>query len=93
MAAIQANMSDYEAERQSFRWEAPEHFNFAVDVVGKWAADPKKEAMWWLGPNGEERHITFAEFHRRSNQAADAFGKLGIKQGDRVLVMLPRVVE
>ena len=93
MATAQANMSDYEAERQSFRWEAPEHFNFAVDVVGKWAADPKKEAMWWLGPNGEERHITFAEFHRRSNQAADAFGKLGVKQGDRVLVMLPRVVE
>jgi len=49
--------------------------------------------MWWVGPNGEERHITFAEFHRTSNQAADAFGKLGIKQGDRVLVMLPRVVE
>ena len=93
MAAVQANMSDYEAERQHFRWEAPEHFNFAVDVVGKWAADPKKEAMWWVGPTGEERHITFAEFHRKSNQAADAFGKLGIRQGDRVLVMLPRVVE
>jgi acyl-coenzyme A synthetase/AMP-(fatty) acid ligase len=93
MATVQANMSDYEAERQNFRWEAPEHFNFAVDVIGKWAADPKKEAMWWIGPDGQERHITFAEFQRKSNQAADAFGKLGIKQGDRVLVMLPRLVE
>ncbi len=93
MATVQANMLDYEAEYQNFRWEAPEEFNFAVDVIGKWAADPKKEAMWWVGPTGEERHITFAEFARTSNQAADAFSRLGIKQGDRVLVMLPRVVE
>ncbi len=93
MANDQANMTDYEAERQHFRWEAPEEFNFAVDVVGKWASDPKKEAMWWVGPDGQERHITFAEFARRSNQAADAFSKLGIHKGDRVLVMLPRLVE
>ncbi len=93
MAPVQTNMTDYEAERQNFHWDVPEHFNFAVDVVGKWAADPKKEAMWWVGPDGQERHVTFAEFHRKSNQAADAFGKLGIKQGDRVLLMLPRLVE
>ena len=56
MANNQANMSDYEAERKNFRWDAPEHFNFAVDVIGKWASDPKKEAMWWVGPDGQERH-------------------------------------
>jgi len=66
MAATQANMADYEAERQNFQWEAPEQFNFASDVVGKWAADPKKEAMWGIGPDGQERHVTFSEFHRKS---------------------------
>jgi acyl-coenzyme A synthetase/AMP-(fatty) acid ligase len=93
MAQTQPNMTDYEAERKHFRWEAPEHFNFAVDVIGKWAEDPTRQAMWWVGPDGQERHLTFADFARRSNQAADAFSKLGIKRGDRVLVMLPRVVE
>ncbi|HLV97595.1 MAG TPA: AMP-binding protein [Ktedonobacterales bacterium] len=93
MATAKANMLDYEAERQQFRWEVPDEFNFAVDVVGKWADDPQKEAMWWVGHDGQERHVTFAEFARRSNQAADAFGKLGIQKGDRVLVMLPRLVE
>jgi acetyl-CoA synthetase/medium-chain acyl-CoA synthetase len=93
MAQAQTNMTDYEAERKNFRWEVPEHFNFAVDVVGRYAKDPKHEAMWWVGPDGQERHLTFADFSRRSSQAADAFHKLGIKQGDRVLLMLPRVVE
>ena len=46
-----------------------------------------------MGHDGQERHVAFAEFARRSNQAADAFGKLGIQKGDRVLVMLPRLVE
>jgi acyl-coenzyme A synthetase/AMP-(fatty) acid ligase len=93
MATVQTNMTDYDAERQGFRWEVPDEFNFAVDVIGKWAADPRKEAVWWVGHDGQERHVTFAEFARRSSQAADTFSKLGIKKGDRVLVMLPRLVE
>ncbi len=87
------NMTDYEAERRNFRLEVPEYFNFATDVIGKWASDPNKLAMLWVGQNGEERHITFAQFAERSSRAANAFSKLGIKKGDRVLVMLPRIPE
>lgn len=35
------NMTDYEAERRSFHLEVPEYFNFATDVIGKWASDPR----------------------------------------------------
>ena len=87
------NMTDYEAERREFRLEVPEYFNFATDVIGKWASDPNKLAMLWVGPNGEDRRLTFAYFAERSNRAANAFSKLGIKKGDRILVMLPRVPE
>jgi len=87
------NMTDYEAERRNFRWEVPERFNFAFDVIGKWARDPQKLAMHWVDGQGGERLITFAEFARRSNQVANAFTELGITKGDRVLVMLPRVPE
>ena len=31
------HMTDYEAERRNFRLEVPEMFNFATDVIGKWA--------------------------------------------------------
>jgi acyl-coenzyme A synthetase/AMP-(fatty) acid ligase len=85
------NMTDYEAERRNFSLEVPEYFNFATDVIGKWAQDPHKLAMLWVGQNGEERSITFAEFAEHSSRAANAFAQLGIKKGDRVLVMLPRI--
>jgi acyl-coenzyme A synthetase/AMP-(fatty) acid ligase len=87
------NMTDYEAERRSFQLEVPEYFNFATDVIGKWASDPTKPAMLWIGQYGEERGLTFAHFSEYSGRAANAFSKLGIKKGDLVLVMLPRVPE
>ncbi len=86
-------MTDYEAERRSFHLDIPEYFNFATDVMGKWAQDISKLAMLWVGPHGEVRHITFAEFAERSSRAANAFTKLGLQKGDRVLVMLPRLPE
>jgi acyl-coenzyme A synthetase/AMP-(fatty) acid ligase len=87
------HMTDYEAERRNFRLDVPEMFNFATDVIGKWARDPDKLAMLWIGQDGEERRITFAQFAERSSRAANAFAELGIKKGDRVLVMLPRIPE
>lgn len=85
------NMIDYEAERQSFHLDVPEYFNFAIDVMGKWASDPNKLAMLWIGLNGEERHLTFAHFAQHSSRAANAFAALGIQKGDNILVMLPRI--
>src|SRR6266496_2699538 len=87
------HMTDYEAERRSFHLEVPEYFNFATDVIGKWASNTNKLAMLWIGQHGEEEHITFAQFAERSSRAANAFAKLGIQKGDRVLVMLPRIPE
>ena len=87
------HMTDYEAERRNFHLEVPAQFNFAIDVIGKWAADPSKPAMLWIGEHGEEKGLTFAYFAERSSRAANAFTTLGIKKGDRILVMLPRIPE
>ncbi len=59
------HMTDYEAERRNFHLEVPEYFNFATDVIGKWASDPNKLAMLWIGQYGEEEPITFAHFSER----------------------------
>src|SRR5712691_11496772 len=92
-AMYPSNMTDYEEERRHFHLDVPQYFNFAADTMGKWAQDPDKLAMLWIGQQGEERRITFAEFAERSSRAANAFAKLGLQKGDRVLVMLPRVPE
>src|SRR5215213_190906 len=86
------NMRDYEEERRAFHLDVPEMFNWARDVIGTWAADPVQVAMLWVGPAGERR-ITFAEFDRRANQVAAALRDAGVRKGERVAIMLPRVPE
>ena len=88
-----AASQDYETERKNFNLPVPTYFNFARDVVDKWGEDPSKIAMIWVGPEGEEKQITFIQFAKRSSQAAHLFATLGIKKGDRILVMLPRIPE
>src|SRR5437667_4882336 len=93
VASQPPNMTDYEAERRSFQLNVPEYFNFATDVIGKWASDPHKPAMLWVGQYGDERGLTFAHFAEYSSRAANAFSAQGIAKGDPVLVMLPRIPE
>ena len=70
------NMTDYEAERRNFHLDVPEQFNFATDVVGKWAQDPRKLAMLWIGQTNEVEQITFAQCAERSSRAA----RYGVRQ-------------
>ena len=89
----QHNMIDYAAARQTFKWEVAEDYNFALDTIGTWAEDRNKVAMLWLGADGREERLTFVHFDEASSRVANALEKLGVRKGDRVLVMLPRVPE
>ncbi len=87
------SIADYQRLRQDFTWDKPTHFNFGYDVVDRWAqTQPDADALFWVG-DGTERHVSFAELLRRTNQVAAALTTTGIKRGDRVLVLLPRIVE
>jgi len=87
-----ANLADYQELRSTFAWECPSNFNFA-DVIDGHARDrPHAPALHWIGPEGE-RMLTFADIAARSTQVAHGLLAQGLKRGDRVLVVLPRVVE
>ncbi|MGD9600962.1 MAG: AMP-binding protein [Gammaproteobacteria bacterium] len=87
------NMQDYAAERARFRWEPPANFNFARDVIDPWGErDPAKLAMLWVDDHGHERRITYREMSARSRQLCNVLAAAGIRRGDTVIVMLPRVV-
>lgn len=84
-------MQDYEAAHRDFRWDVPATFNFATDVVDKWAADPEKPALTWCNADGDGERYTFADISRLSRQFANALAARGIAKGDTVIVMLPRI--
>jgi acetyl-CoA synthetase len=88
------NMSDYAAEYASFRWPRPERFNFVADVVDRWARErPQAPALLWCDGEGQRRVYSWTEVAERSVHAALFLRDLGLKPGDGVFTMLPRLAE
>jgi acyl-coenzyme A synthetase/AMP-(fatty) acid ligase len=73
--------------------EAPLHFNFATDVIDRWAAErPDAPALWCVNAaTGAEQKLSFRQLAMLSCQAANCLRANGVERGDRVLLMLPRV--
>ena len=68
-----------------------EKFNFAFDVMDAIAEEvPNKLAMLHLDRDKNERRFTFRDIQRASNRCANYFKALGIKKGDRVMLVLKR---
>ncbi len=86
-------MVDYAQTCREFHWEVPEYYNFAFDVVDRWGEDAQKLAMLWVNERGDEKRLSFRDFSVRSNQVGNALRTLGIRQGDRILIMAPRLPE
>ena len=68
-----------------------ENFNFAFDIVDEMGRNqPEKLAMLHLSEDGTERRFTFEDLRKESARAANYFKALGIKRGDRVMLVLKR---
>ncbi|MBQ5890843.1 MAG: AMP-binding protein [Clostridia bacterium] len=75
----------------SINFKNTDNFNFAFDVVDEIAnKTPDKLAMLHISRDKTERRITFKDVKRHSSQAANYFKSLGIKKGDRVMLILKR---
>jgi len=76
---------------ESIKFVNADKFNFAFDIVDQIARhDPEKLAMIHIDKNKTERRFSFKDMKRASNQCANYFKALGIKKGDRVMVVLKR---
>ena len=76
---------------QSIRFKNTDTFNFGYDIVDEIARrEPDKLAMLHLDVNKTERRFTFKDMKDMSNQYANYFTSLGIKKGDKVMMVLKR---
>uniref|UniRef100_A0A8D0GJF6 medium-chain acyl-CoA ligase n=1 Tax=Sphenodon punctatus TaxID=8508 RepID=A0A8D0GJF6_SPHPU len=91
--------SHYESINR-YELEVPEHFNFANDVLDKWAQlekdgkRPANPAFWWVNDKKDEVKWSFKELGLLSRKAANVLSDpCSLQRGDRIIVILPRIPE
>ena len=76
---------------QGVSFEDADTYNFAFDTVDAIARrEPEKLAMVHIANDMTERRFTFKDMKDASSQSANYFKSLGIKRGDRVMLVLKR---
>lgn len=79
---------------ENYKIKTPEHFNFAFDVVDRFATeDSEKIALVWCNDKKDEKILTFSQMAKNVNKTANVLKSLGIKKGDSVMLILRRRYE
>ena len=83
--------TDEDGTPTSIKFKNEDKFNFAFDLVDALAErEPDKVAMLHIAKDKTERKFTFTDIKKQSARCANYFKSLGIKKGDRVMLVLKR---
>jgi acetyl-CoA synthetase len=82
---------DYASARREFAWPQLDEFNWALDWFDVIAAEHPDRTGLRILAEGEDTQLTYAELAARSAQVANWLRDLGVRRGDRVLLMLGNV--
>ncbi|HEY2060361.1 AMP-binding protein [Amycolatopsis sp. NBC_01480] len=88
---LQAHREDYDTAVREFAWPELTEFNWALDwfdVVARDPANAERYALWIVEEDGTENRWTYPEMAARSNRVANWLRRLGVRRGDRLILML-----
>jgi len=83
-----AHRTDYQTAYRDFKWPQLTEFNWALDYFDVIATDNDRPALWVVNEDGSEQKMSYAQMSKRSNQVANWLRGVGVKRGDRILMML-----
>jgi len=83
---------DYATAYRDFRWPMLDRFNWALDYFDVMARGNGQPALWIADEDTGETRLSFAQLSERSNRVANELRRLGVRRGDRILLMLGNVV-
>ena len=86
-----AHREEYERAYRDFRWPVLDRFNWALDYFDPMAQGNDRPGLWIVDEGGGETKLSFAELAERSNRVANHLRALGVRRGDRLLMMLGNV--
>ncbi|MFG2505260.1 AMP-binding protein [Streptomyces rubiginosohelvolus] len=84
---------DYERAYAGFRWPRADHFNWALDWFDVIAENNDRTALHIVEEDGRRTEVSFAAMSTRSDRTANWLKAQGVREGDRILVMLGNQVE
>ncbi len=85
---LQKHRTDYERAYKEFRWPELGEFNWALDYFDHMARGNEAVALHIVEEDGSQTKRSFEQMSTRSSQVANWLRALGVKRGDRVLLML-----
>jgi len=71
---------------------APEEYNL-VSEIEKHSDRAERIALKWENESGEKKEITYKKLIENVNKAGNVFLQAGLKKGDHVLIIIPRLIE
>src|ERR1700736_1270847 len=85
--------AEHDVACRGFQWPKLDRFNWALDWFDSIAAGERSDqsALWIVFEDGTETKLSFRELSNRSSQLANYYRELGVRRGDRVMVMLGNV--
>ncbi|NDV87386.1 AMP-binding protein [Aurantimonas aggregata] len=83
-----------EALRTGFAWRLPARFNIAASCADDWAVRaPARICLVEDRGDAAARTLTYGELARRCRGLAAGLGRIGVRRGDRVAIVLPQGFE
>lgn len=84
-------VTDEKGQVKKLNFKNTEGFNFAYDILDVLGREtPDRLAMLWLDRDKNVREFTFGQLKKYSDKTANYLKSMGIKKGDRVMLVLKR---
>ena len=71
---------------------APQQYNL-ISEIERFAQNSANKAILWEDEEGRTKEITYKELLKNANKIGNVFLSHGLKKGDVVLVVVPRLIE
>ncbi|TFB21773.1 acyl--CoA ligase [Filobacillus milosensis] len=71
---------------------APNTYN-VVSEFEKYATDHSRKAVLWEDEHGNTEDISYVDLMKNANKIANVFLEQGLQKGDKVLIIIPRLIE